>query len=44
MDILASQINDYLKNEYVMNFQYDEEKSEFHFFADMEHVSLKVRM
>lgn len=44
MDILASQINDYLKNEYVMNFQYDEEKSEFHFFADMEHVSLKVRI
>lgn len=38
MDILARQVNDYLKNEYELNFQYDEEKGEFYFSIDMNHV------
>ena len=44
MDILARQVNDYLKNEYEMNFQYDDEKSEFYFSIDMNHVCLEVRI
>jgi len=44
MDILASQVNDYLKEEYELSFLYDEEKSEFNFSIDMKHVSLDVRI
>lgn len=44
MDILAKQVNDYLKKEYELNFQYDEGKSEFYFSIDMDHVCLEVRI
>ncbi|WP_455636416.1 hypothetical protein [Parabacteroides sp.] len=44
MDILAKQVNDYLKNEYELNIQYDEEKGEFYFSIDMDHVCLDVRI
>lgn len=44
MDILASQVNDYLKKEYGLNFLYDEENSEFNFSVNMDHVSLDVRI
>lgn len=44
MDVLARQVNDYLKNEYELNFQYDEEKGEFYFSIDMSHVCLEVRI
>ena len=44
MDILAKQVNDYLKKEYELNFQFDEEKGEFNFSIDMNHVCLEVRI
>ena len=44
MDVLARQVNDYLKNEYELNFQYDEEKGAVYFSIDMSHVCLEVRI
>lgn len=44
MDVLAKQVNDLLKNQYELGFQYDEEKAEFYFSIDMNHVCLDVRI
>lgn len=44
MDVLAKQVNDLLKNQYELDFQYDEEKAEFYFSIDMNHVCLDVRI
>lgn len=44
MDILAKQVNDYLKKEYELNFLFDEEKGEFNFSIDMNYVCLEVRI
>lgn len=44
MDVLAKQVNGLLKNQYELDFQYDEEKAEFYFSIDMNHVCLGVRI
>lgn len=44
MDILAKQVNDLLKNNYDLNFGYNEGESEFGFSIELDHVCLDVKI
>ena len=44
MNVLAKQVNDYLKKEFDLNFEYHDEEGEFVFSIDMDCVCLKVKI